>query len=1101
MDIDLSFIASTDGQPRQSFALDVTGPAVLLPALVIANRSNRALLVRSIVVRPIDPGAPAAAARLGAEWAPVIPGPGLDLAGHGRYRAPWKQVPVAALPPGTTEFVWMVEAAVRLPDGRLQPGTPVYGRCVLSVPQAGAAPSVVPEPVVVAPEPVAVAPEPVLVVEAPPAADEEPAEELHDGWLAIDFGMSNSTITMFDQNQKRALIGIAPTQAAVLRDRLTDLLDGTAADTFGLPAERWRQALESAGRALSAGRPGDPLVRLKESLAGDGLFDVLLALDLDMHAAMPAERDAMAGALQRLYHEAFACPPLEEMQLFPVPLHAGERTISSDARILGLDPLQLTLHADGDADAHGEVPLAARHQPGLKRFVGTTRPLPGLPDGREQPTAGEALIALWRCLLDKVDRFRSDHGERFAAGRITRAVVTYPTTAPPQTRLDMEELAASVGLTIVDTRFDEATAAAMFSLMREFGGDHAVGIEAFRARSRPVGPGVWHYNTLVIDIGGGSTDVALLGLTLRDRTELDAGVPPERQGRFYELRPTVLGKAGDLQLGGDRITLGIFHLIKATIADRLLTVMADRVNFEQPPFIVNGRYVPGSLLAATAGPDAEDGNSRALVIDRAVPTRWALAHGESDTRAARERFDRLWAEAERAKRASVGGGPFVMRHVGDVLQLPVPAAAIGPIEIPVAAVRAEVEKVVRRSMEIGREVARHRLPVADAGGQEPLDAVILSGGTAALPQVRELLHDVFTGEADADEGSLGWNPLRVVHDQAYAKLGTSIGACWAEYVLQKGFLDARSAKEHVAMGRTELLIDVENLLHGLPYGLELAVQGPSRPVFPAGQEFDRIGEDGRGALRSGWMSVVKDLKLHRQRYIEHGDRPNDGWGHLSLDRLADADSGPRRVDLDDWVRRVQVQFEIDERDMLKAHFCSGPPRFDLDMTTGRPDPHLIGPAHPGGPPLLRHDLLVNPDAAGGLANHGTTVLARGAEPNGSIQSPDSPAPLRCWESTRFPRDTPADGTWWIGRRDADNPELLHRVGGAVPAGIQHGRGADTRLVVDERGRVRAVRGFVPYLQARHMADVVDRPGSVLSVPMKPGSMDLDKQFDPFTGRQ
>jgi hypothetical protein len=116
-----------------------------------------------------------------------------------------------------------------------------------------------------------------------------------------------------------------------------------------------------------------------------------------------------------------------------------------------------------------------------------------------------------------------------------------------------------------------------------------------------------------------------------------------------------------------------------------------------------------------------------------------------------------------------------------------------------------------------------------------------------------------------------------------------------------------------------------------------------------------------------------------------------------------------------------------------------------------------------------------------------------------VQSPDDPAPLRCWESDRFPRETPAEGTWWIGRPDAADPAVLHRVGGRIPAGIRRGRGADTRIVVDELGRVQPVRGFVPYLRAEHMADVVDRPGSVLSVPMRPGRMDLDKQFDPFTG--
>ncbi|MEV4512679.1 hypothetical protein AB0K00_27375 [Dactylosporangium sp. NPDC049525] len=1086
MDIELQFVSQGSGAAQQHFTLEATDQPVTLPSPILINHSAQHLIVQSIRVSPAGPAAASITGPIVALWQPEIPQSGIDLPPYGRYLAPWRYLAGSALPPGQTSFTWSVTVAKRLADGRFQPLDPVRKQCVLVV--AGAP---------VAPAPADVAP---VAETQPPVVSSVP----YDGWIAIDFGMSNSTITMFDQNQKRSLIGIPPTQTARLRECLTDLLNGTATDTFGLSGERWRQLLEGAGRTLNAAMSEDhltdPLTQVKASLAGDRVFDVLLALDQEVDNALPAHRDALIGGLQRLYADVFGRPPIEELQLVPVPLHAGEPAVSSDAQVLTLDPFTLAMWADGDTGSGETVAMAVEHQPGLKRYVGSNRLLPGLPADAGGPSTDDALTALWRCLLEKVTQFRGDHGDRYADGEIRRAVVTYPTTAPPQTRIDMERLAHSVGLRIVDTRFDEATAAAMFSLMREFAGDHAVGVEAFRARSRQVGPDTWRYNILVIDVGGGSTDVALLALTLRDRTDRDPNIPADQQGRFYELRPTVLGKAGDLQLGGDRITLGIFHRLKAHIADLLLTASPGLVVGEHKPYLENGVYREGSLLAAT-GDEATSSSETARLdlIDEVVPTRWSATRSPAEEKDARERFRRLWDEAEKAKRASATTDrPYVLRNLQDLLQRGDVGVYPPAIEIDHIEIRAEIDKVLRRSMNIGLDVARKRLPVASDGSTEPLDKVILSGGTSALPRTRQLLQEVFTEETTHHgRGSLRWNPLHVVHDPAFAKIGTSIGACWAEHIHQKGFTDPRQAKQNVAMGRTEIHIDVDNLLHGLPYGLDLSATGMNAlPVFRPGQEFERVGEAGEGAQRSAWMPAVLDLAINR-RGVSPAE-PAVLWGHLSLQELYLAEGSAPQFDLGEWVARVSVQFEIDEADLLTAHFCLGPPHYGLDMSGGLPSQHLAGPNWTDGQVRLYHDLLVNPDAAGGMANHGQPLLRRASEPDGYVVSPGEPA-LRCWVSRRFPRDVPNDGTWWIGRRDTEDPTVMHKVGTPFPAVIRHGRGADVRLVVDETGRVRPVLGFVPYLPAQSMTEVITHPGRVLSLPMHPGRIDLNGRFDPFNG--
>ncbi|MEU0560263.1 hypothetical protein [Dactylosporangium sp. NPDC006015] len=1087
MDIELEFIDQADGSAHQQFTLDGTDLPVALPSPLLVNRSGRHLVVCGIRVTA-DTATPPTR-QICDLWRPSLPREGLDLPPYGRYMAPWQYVAGSALPPGQTAFTWAVDVAERLADGTLtSSGDPLHRQCVLVTP------SQIPEP-------------PVSPAESPatePRSTAADTDQRYKGWIAIDFGMSNSTITMFDQNQKRALLGIAPTQVARIRDCLTELLNGTATDDFGLSGDEWRRLLEGAGRTLAASAPGnrlgDPLTHLKESLAGDRVFDVLLALDQEVDNALPARRDTLTGVLQRLYRDAFSRPPIAELQFFPVPLHAGTPAISSDARVLSLAPFKLAMWNDGHAHTDGDVPVAVEHQPGLKRFVGNERPLPGLPPGvTDGPTTDDALIAVWRCLLDKVTEFRRANKDRYAPGEIHRAVVTYPTTSPPQTRLDMERLAHDVGLHLADTRFDEATAAAMFNLMRMFAGDPAIGVETFRARSRQVAPETWRHNILVVDVGGGSTDVALLTLTLRDHTERDGGVPADQQGRFYELRPTVLGKAGNLQLGGDRITLGIFHLFKARIADLLLTRTPTLVVGEYKPFLEGGVYRAGSLLPVAGAEDVSDTEQdRLTLIDQVVPTRWAAVRTAAEEVQARQRFGRLWIEADRAKRASAAGQPYQLRNLHELLDLGAATGHLSTVEIDADAIRAEVDNVLTRSMEIALDVARKRLLAAE-GDNEPLDTVILSGGTTALPRARELLQQVFTSDTThSGWGALRWNPLHVVHDPAFAKVGTSIGACWAEHVRQKGYADPRRAKRNVAMGRTELHIDVDNLLHGLPFDLELSGTGPNQlPVFPAGREFERIGDSGQGAQRSEWMPAILDIAINRSGVSKA--EPAVLWGFLSLQDLQQSENPQGPFDLDEWVRQVSMQFQIDEADQLIVHFCAGSPHYSLDMSTCRPDDQVAGRDAAFGPVRLRHDLVVNPDAAGGMANHGKMLIHEDAEPDGFVVSPDDPTPLSCWISVRFPREVPTDGTWWIGRRDPDDSTVLHRVGAPFRASIRHGRGADTRIVVDETGRVQPVQGFVPYLPASSMADVIANPGRVLTVAMRPGNIDLDERFDPFNG--
>ncbi|PLZ41352.1 hypothetical protein CBP27_05540, partial [Fischerella thermalis WC542] len=80
---------------------------------------------------------------------------------------------------------------------------------------------------------------------------------------------------------------------------------------------------------------------------------------------------------------------------------------------------------------------------------------------------------------------------------------------------------------------------------------------------------------MVLDIGGGTTDLALIRLSLEEINPFEPGEDRGDGGRYYKLTPKLLGSSGHLQLGGELITLRLFLLLKAAIADCLLTAIVD----------------------------------------------------------------------------------------------------------------------------------------------------------------------------------------------------------------------------------------------------------------------------------------------------------------------------------------------------------------------------------------------------------------------------------------------------------------------------------------------------------------------------------------------
>src|SRR5262249_14262223 len=246
-------------------------------------------------------------------------------------------------------------------------------------------------------------------------------------------------------------------------------------------------------------------------------------------------------------------------------------------------------------------------------------------------------------------------------GPFSRVVITYPTVAPPAVRAEAERLVRDLGFSEVVLDYDEAVAAALFYFYRELGGSNDLGPELFKSQSQSHQPGSYSQNVLVVDIGGGSTDIAMLRLTMTEER------PPEEAqrgsgGRYYVITPRLLGSSGNCFLGGDLITLRVFELIKAALADRILVAVQSRevrdasastvgdllnlIRDELPAEFMEGDcFQAGKLVECVARLDEASPQRRKalLLAERILPTRWARAPQFAQA------FFTLWDLAEEAK--------------------------------------------------------------------------------------------------------------------------------------------------------------------------------------------------------------------------------------------------------------------------------------------------------------------------------------------------------------------------------------------------------------------------------------------------------------------
>jgi hypothetical protein len=951
---------------------------------------------------------------------------------------------------------------------------------------------------------------------ARPGGPRTPANSRHRGYVAVDFGTSNCTAALFDQQYLPPARPLSPRQVGKLRADLLDLLEQLPSAGPEVQAEFSQFVADIAGVILpeAAGNDDQRRTSLRLALAEDSdreprlLYALLLELERCVGQCSEELRPSLAAALNDAYNRSWGIPPLDQLRLFEVLLDVNEEYVIESKATATLEPgLKVRVGKLALDDDGGQEALVYA---GLKQRLAAAEAHPELgPDATSDDLIRESL----RDLIGRCDAF-IEHGPReLGKGTINNVVITFPTMATPTVRNKLRTMVEDLGIGLVDNSFDEAIAAAMFVLLCDFGGDYDTGLELLRSRSRRVGETQWKQNLLIIDIGGGTTDIALLGLHLRDETPAELG-DEGTHGRYYVLRPEILGSTGRLQLGGELLSLRVFYWIKARLGDQLLKLFPGSYEHAIAALrqIVRDNIGENPLRNLTRGdPSVIGGEDRVLnVLDAIVPTRSPAGHGRPT-----QAFWLLWSTADDVKlRFCADDAPeeitlraAEIRRLLRAVEWPTEMTGIPDIQavsdddLAITLTKAEFEELVTRDID---EIMRLAYRLADdrlvGTKQERLDRIVLTGQVSKAPLVRKRLMAVFP-EPGQDGQAVSWQPSTVTSVQPdFAKLATSLGACWAKSS-QELVPSPAGAIAGLRKGRNAFRIVVDNLFFNLPctflISQTLSGQHDALEILRIGGEmYQAYPDQDIAVIRSDPIRLTPTVAIFRD---SQGDRPRWGdfqWRMMAKDLNLSLDEGVWQNDI---VARLEATSSLD----LYLLLSRGPAHYQV----GGPSISVLAAAAAAGDGAGRDfdpaRIVVNA-FRGDAAHEGQSIF----RPPGAPEDPLFPemfhvqAPGRPDTEVRgaiggLP-ETTADGAWHF--HYLDEQAGMHEIGDLRPPPPTGQLKIKYHASVDGNGDLRVHAGEVPYWAAYSLAEVEERRGSVFRAPMESTYADYDPSRDPYNGQ-
>ncbi len=984
--------------------------------------------------------------------------------------------------------------------------------------------------------------------------EQQPSEQQKKrfpGWFALDFGTSNSTVTLFDPIEVPIAEILPKEQEMRLRSCLAQWLSSPA--SLALPDvsdSEWEKFIADISKNLEI----EPscLSEVFESDNKERFLETIRQIELCLGNSDRFRR-AVSKKLYQIYHEVFRVPTLESQNLIPVVLDIDRRDteIPSELEIFKLVDLKLRMGreardnrkkaiAQSTSSSIKEIISRFHHSP--KRYFGQERSFPVILNGAEETiTVNELIQGAWGHLIELTEDYRQRARRRFSEGDFLTAVVTYPTVAPPVVRKEIKELIEQLGIDDVQTAYDEAVSVAIFFLWREFGGNLNIGIESFKTRCRQEG-NKWSQNVLVLDIGGGTTDLALIELTLEDKTPTFADYEDRGLGgRYYKLTPKLLGSSGHLQLGGELITLRIFRLLKVAIADFLLAAVTtgdiesekleDLINSElNERFLEQGKFKSGSLLKCLdrENPEGDVAYKDALdTAEKVLPTRWQQAPQRLQT------FYTLWDHAEAAKLKlgqsttddSLLTFSLCEQQISELLtQNGVKLQVKDPNNICVTLDSQQFERAassaIKEAIGIAKGLMESRLrskdTTKDFRNSQKVDWLILSGKTCNLDLVQRQIYQEFSNSP-----YFVWNPERITFVLEFTKLATSAGACYAEKLRRLRF-DPEESKGLLRKGANQLEIDVKNLFYYLPCNFKRKTQtNDLLSIFKAGQELYQLAPWERVAkVRTAWQGIQLTNIIYRQDY-EDGDLRL--WGSFDGRNLMEQ----LRINESEFLRKIKVQFEIDQTLQFSVLLCQGNPHYLIDVpgidvgsaimaASGKDEISALfadGKLKWNIAVERPHKDLNDGDIAVNVIESATVdqpyayhlVFEVGNDDSKSLQEfhylrDGTPQPGSGLISNSLPH-FPQTGqhTFYVYQTDTEtNTKKWIRIGALSKPDITTDYPCQYRVTLDDQGILRMHAGEVPYWTSKNQ-ECLKQQGCVFYAELELQPNEVDKERDPFCG--
>ena len=979
------------------------------------------------------------------------------------------------------------------------------------------------------------------------------------GWLALDFGTSNSTVTLFDPIEVPIAEILPKEQEMRLRQLLGAWVSSPA--TVALPdvsTSEWEKFIHDISRTLEIESN-----RLHEVFTGDNQQRFLEAIRQIELCLVNSEkfRRAVSKKLYQIYHEVFRVPTLESQNLIPVILDIDRlgTEIPSELEITSLNPLKVKMGeqassnrnsaiSKGESGSLQKIISKFHHSP--KRYFGQKREFPVSIDGKQDKkiTVDQMIQAAWGHLIELTEDYRQRGKRKFSEGDFRTAVVTYPAVAPPIVRKQVKELVEQLpGIEDVQTAYDEAVSVAIFFLWREFGGNLNIGIESFKTRCRPQGQ-TWSQNVLVLDIGGGTTDIALIQLTLEDKTPSFANAQDRGLGgRYYKLTPKLLGSSGHLQLGGELVTLRVFRLLKVAIADCLLTAVTNG-DLESDKledllsgglsdrFLEKGKFQGGSLLQCLDKENPESdivAYKEALdIAEQVLPTRWQQVPQRLQT------FYTMWDYAEKAK-LKLGQQPptdgsalnFTLseQEISELLkQCAVKFQSKNPSSLTIILDNQQFERAaasaIKEAIGIAKGLMESRLDSTNThqnndNQPEKVDWLILSGKTCNLHLVQRQIYQEFS-----QSEYFVWNQERITFVLEFTKLATSAGACYAEKLRRLRF-DPEKSKELLRQGANQLEIDVKNLSYYLPCNFQRKTLGQKLlPIFKAGQELYQISpRDTVAKIRTQWLGIQLSNIIYRQDYDQGDVRL---WGNFDGNKLwQELQKSEPNLNESTFLEQIKIQFEIDSALQIHVLLCRGNPYYLLN-----------GSGVNVGEAIKKADL--NPEQTA-LFNDGKlqwNIYTEKTEKelnNGDIavnvleattvDRPNAYHPVFKADSSNaqplqefyYGSDNKQQGvglisdplppfpqsnqhTFYIYHTDENNTKKWIRIGELSKPDVVTDYPCQYRVTLDNKGILRMHPGEVPYWESRDR-ECLHQPGCVFRTELELQPNEVEAERDPFSG--